>query len=142
MKLSACGVISLVSIILVPAVVVAVSQCGENEEFQASVSRCDATCYNSGEPFSCNNIGRPGCVCHPGFVRQTEGGRCVTRQVCAQECGPNEEYRSCLSNCPRYCNATGPVLLCHQACVRAGCACKAGFLPHSTGCVPESQCVN
>nr|XP_022910206.1 chymotrypsin inhibitor-like [Onthophagus taurus]XP_022910519.1 chymotrypsin inhibitor-like [Onthophagus taurus] len=57
----------------------------------------------------------------------------------AQNCGPNEEYRTCGSACEPTCAQKNP-RACAYKCI-PGCYCKSGYLHNSKGqCVKENDC--
>ncbi|GMR36797.1 hypothetical protein PMAYCL1PPCAC_06992 [Pristionchus mayeri] len=56
----------------------------------------------------------------------------------AENCGENEEYRSCATKCEPTCTDKMPT--CEMACGMAKCQCKDGFARHNGKCIDVRKC--
>ncbi|OCT73549.1 chymotrypsin inhibitor-like [Xenopus laevis] len=57
-------------------------------------------------------------------------------------CGRNEEYSTCMNNCPLTCANRHEQIACIQVCLKEGCQCKHGYLRNRRGiCVLEKNCI-
>uniref|UniRef100_A0A0M3J5U6 TIL domain-containing protein n=1 Tax=Anisakis simplex TaxID=6269 RepID=A0A0M3J5U6_ANISI len=110
-----------------------------NEEFTECGTACPATCDQKG-PIPCTKWCIPGCFCKKGYILDRKGGACVRETECKPQCGPNEQFNACGTECPRFCGREEPVI-CPPSCVK-GCFCKDGYiLDRENGvCIPETQC--
>ncbi|XP_077288557.1 zonadhesin-like [Arctopsyche grandis] len=105
---------------------------------------CQPTCSRYTVPSTCNPVCvTAGCVCRPGFVRNSMGG-CVTMSQCPlPTCsGTNEVATTCgQDGCQPSCTNYIVPSTCVPVCNTAGCICATGFVRNSMGaCVPMSQC--
>jgi len=97
---------------------------------------------------SCNQPSRPrvwdecseGCLCLPGFVRNSSGS-CVSPDQCPIICRGNEVYSECGANgCQATCARPDLPTICKGTCQK-GCVCIAGFIRDDRGvCIPFDQC--
>ena len=91
-----------------------------------------------------------GCVCKPGFIRNTKTDRCIPENSCfefkgfedaANLCKSNEVFSENGANCQLSCftKDLGKLIKCRSA---SGCICKKGFTrnPINGRCIPESWC--
>ncbi|EGT32101.1 hypothetical protein CAEBREN_18217 [Caenorhabditis brenneri] len=113
--------------------------CHGNETF-THCGPCDGFCTNL-HP-TCEVECDAGCLCNPGYVRDSEG-HCIKVEDCPVQCGANEELNTCYNACedPK-CIASAPGDLCPipVECV-PGCACKRGFVRDPSGkCVKPAAC--
>nr|WHN38850.1 Zon4A-L [Andraca theae] len=128
-------------------------QCGVNEIYDPAPSLCEPqTCEDLNGPIRCLTskkgcIGKPGCVCINGFVRDKKGN-CIAKTKCPQYkelvCGKNEIPSSCVNggcdkrNCTQL---NQPTLCIDPICCIKGCVCKYGYLRNDDGvCVPTEKC--
>ncbi|XP_077525931.1 ixochymostatin-like isoform X5 [Haemaphysalis longicornis] len=124
-------------------------ECGANEEWKQCVSGscAETTCRKRTIGPACTEDCNYGCYCSEGFYRNARGN-CVTLDQCPpreaphRECGPNEEWKVCVSSscgettCEK--RTIGPecTLDCQQ-----GCFCTRGFHRNAQGnCVTENHC--
>lgn len=132
------------------------SFCGDNS--------CEPTCLKT-ELIGCiPKCTTPGCVCAPGFIRNSSN-ECVLPSQCGQfifmsnifnyqlinsryfileykRCtGPNEIFSMCGDDrCQRTCSKS-EVIECKSVCSEPGCICAPGFVRSSSGtCVLPSDC--
>ncbi|XP_053662027.1 venom peptide SjAPI-like [Anopheles marshallii] len=59
----------------------AAQSCNEDEHFLECGPKQEISCAIRNIPVDPNDC-YPGCFCKPGFLRDVEGGVCVTRQGC------------------------------------------------------------
>ena len=91
-----------------------------------------------------------GCICKPGFIRNTKSHRCIPESSCLQLrgfedapnlCKSNEVFSENGANCQLSCftKDLGMLIKCRPA---SGCICKRGFIrnPINGRCIPESWC--
>uniref|UniRef100_G3MP61 TIL domain-containing protein n=1 Tax=Amblyomma maculatum TaxID=34609 RepID=G3MP61_AMBMU len=127
--------------------------CGTNQEWKpcATVSCADVTCWKLAVGPECTGNCNYGCFCSEGFYRDGESD-CVPLSQCppgpsrrgapAARCGPNEEWKICLSSmcAETTCERRTIVQPCRADC-RTGCYCSDGFFRNVQGdCVTENQC--
>ncbi|KJH50179.1 trypsin Inhibitor like cysteine rich domain protein [Dictyocaulus viviparus] len=117
-------------------------QCGPYETFQICSSNCEPSCSRK-NPVCIQSCGSPKCQCSTGFYRDTNN-RCVTEAECStppqdNQCGQNEVFQSCSSNCEPSCSNRNPV--CIQSCGPPKCQCSIGFYRNTSNkCVTEKEC--
>ena len=127
-------------------------KCGNHEEYRECGTRCGQGCEDliSGQTeCSKGRLCVSGCFCLDGFYRN-EIGECVPESQCpspptdpkTKECGENERYTDCGSQCGQSCEDAGKPMLCtrKRMCI-AGCFCKKGFFRDKyDNCVTQRQC--
>ncbi|CAJ0588328.1 unnamed protein product [Cylicocyclus nassatus] len=113
--------------------------CGENEDYEECMPRCQMTCRGHVQCTSAFTstecVG--GCVCKQGY-RKDENGLCIKPRFChrAPGCLKNEVWSSC-ATCEKTCNTQSRV--CRKC--YSGCACIDGFVRNEEDqCIPESEC--
>ncbi|XP_077290871.1 zonadhesin-like [Arctopsyche grandis] len=113
--------------------------CGKNEVYSQCTGHCEGTCDNP-HP-ACPYICQSGCICRPGYLRNTATGLCVPADSCpCKTCrGPNEVFSRCRGHCGGTCDRPNPP--CPRIC-KSGCICKDGYLRNTqTGkCIPAENC--
>ncbi|GLV36088.1 hypothetical protein CBL_01852 [Carabus blaptoides fortunei] len=116
--------------------------CGKNEQ-RGCVNPCNKKCQTWSIRRACPTICEIGCVCKPGYIRDTLSGMCVGDKYCplpGSPCDTHEQYSECDAAYQPTC--TDPKRKCvGEKCV-PGYICDKRYLRDSaTGkCVLPSHC--
>ncbi|KAG8172381.1 hypothetical protein JTE90_024509, partial [Oedothorax gibbosus] len=112
--------------------------CPKNEVYSTCVNPCnDCQIRGKCQFLVCNK----GCNCKKGYHRDGSG-KCIPASQCPgkNECGKNEEYKTCGTACQVTCSNRFLKVLCIDKCVE-GCFCKEGYIRNEEGkCIEPSQC--
>ncbi|KAG8183312.1 hypothetical protein JTE90_002804 [Oedothorax gibbosus] len=112
--------------------------CPKNEVYSTCVNPCnDCQIRGKCQFLVCNK----GCDCKKGYHRDGSG-KCIPASQCPgkNECGRNEEYKTCGTACQVTCSNRFLKVLCIDKCVE-GCFCKEGYIRNDEGkCIEPSQC--
>ncbi|CAO1441024.1 unnamed protein product [Diamesa tonsa] len=126
-------------------------ECPKNEIFTECEASCDTGCGGTLTNRTLMLCGcTHGCICKPGFIRNTKTKRCIPESSCLQLkgfedapnlCKSNEVFSENGANCQLSCSTKdlGKLIKCRPA---SGCICKKGFIrnPINGRCIPESWC--
>lgn len=116
-------------------------QCPVNEVFSdCGNNGCQNTCANPDIAATCNNGCIPGCICQPGYFRNTKG-KCVPPVEC-DTCKANQVFDDCRNTiCQNTCSWPDLQKTCKPERCIAGCICKDGFLRNDLReCVKPADC--
>ncbi|XP_075970402.1 uncharacterized protein LOC142972888 isoform X3 [Anticarsia gemmatalis] len=85
------------------------------------------------------------CVCMQGYLRD-EDGVCVPEHQCNPQCGPNEVYNSCPTDCPpNTCESIGKEYSCpfeDFGYCEGRCVCDRGYYRNQIGqCITKDECL-
>lgn len=56
------------------------------------------------------------------------------------QCGPNSNYKTCMTACPASCADLAAPSECEQTMCLEGCQCDPGFTMSGNECVPYNEC--
>ncbi|XP_068630539.1 rh5-interacting protein-like isoform X2 [Battus philenor] len=132
---------------------------GPNEVYKADKKTCPPeTCRSIVARYKCdsNEVGQPGCVCKPGFLRLSLNSTCIPMEECPElknspdynkpECKLPHESLKCVKVCPppKTCNNRFVEVSClyiaNETCTHK-CVCDDGFYRNEDGqCVTGDQC--